>query len=194
MRFRAAATTGVFCLAVLAFPLAAEDLRIDPSRSTIVIHVGKAGLLSAAAHNHLIDASIASGVLGETGTPHIEFTVNTAQLAVRPDPAVDAKTQATIQSDMEDMTLETKKFPSISFRSTKVESAGDGRWTVTGDLTIHGITRSVTLAVNRAGDAYATHTVLKQTDFGIRPISLGGGTIRVKNEIEIDFRIVPGRN
>lgn len=199
MRFKSVAAPGVLFLLMTELPLIAQDLRggdthIDPSRSTIVIHVGKAGLLSAAAHNHLIDAPIASGVLSETGTPHIEFTVNAAQLAVRPDPAVDEKSQATIQSDMEEMTLETKKFPTISFRSSKVESAGEGRWTVTGDLTLHGVTHSVTLAVNRAGASYATHTVLKQTDFGIKPISLGGGMIKVKNEVEIDFRIVPGRN
>jgi hypothetical protein len=48
--------------------------------------------------------------------------------------------------------------------------------------------------VNRAGEGYATRTVLRQTDFGIRPISLGGGMIRVKDEVEIDFRIVPAAN
>jgi hypothetical protein len=31
---------------------------------------------------------------------------------------------------------------------------------------------------------------LKQTDFGITPISIGGGTVKVKNELRIDFDIV----
>lgn len=195
MRFECSALAvsfGLFTMA--AIPLSAQEQRIDPVHSSIVIHVGKSGLLSAAAHNHVIDAPLASGVLSETGMRHIEFTVNAAQLAVRPDPAVDVKTEDTIQSDMEDMTLEVKKFPVISFRSTRIQSAGEGRWSVMGDLMLHGVTRAVTLAVNRAGDGYATHTVLRQTDFGIKPISLGGGMIRVKNEVEIDFRIVPAAN
>jgi hypothetical protein len=39
------------------------------------------------------------------------------------------------------------------------------------------------------GDFWTTRTVLKQTDFGIEPISIGGGMIKVKNEVEIDFQI-----
>jgi polyisoprenoid-binding protein YceI len=39
------------------------------------------------------------------------------------------------------------KFPAIAFRSTKVEKAGKGKFKVTGDLTMHGITKPVVLAV-----------------------------------------------
>ena len=35
------------------------------------------------------------------------------------------------------------------------------------------------------------HTALKQTTFGIKPISVAGGTIKVKDEVEIDFAIYP---
>ncbi len=43
--------------------------------------------------------------------------------------------------------LDVAKFPTITFKSTKVEKAGEGKLKVTGDLTIHGVTRSVTLDV-----------------------------------------------
>ena len=49
--------------------------------------------------------------------------------------------------------------------------------------------QQVSLTVKQAGESYTTHTVLKQTDFGITPISIGGGIIKVKNEVEIDFQI-----
>ncbi len=168
---------------------AAEDSNIDVRRSTITIHVGKAGLFSAAAHEHWIIAPISSGTLRESPVAHVDFTVETAKMTVKPDPKVDAKTQATIQKDMEDMTLETKKFPDITFRSRRIEKLGEGQWTVEGDLSLHGITKPVTLTVKRNGDSYSTRTVLKQTDFGIKPISLGGGTIKVKNELEIECQI-----
>jgi polyisoprenoid-binding protein YceI len=90
---------------------------------------------------------------------------------------------------MEDLTLETKKFPQITFRSSRVEKAGDGQWKVEGALSLHGVTKPVSLAVKRTGDAYTAHTALKQTDFAIKPVSVGGGLVKVKNEVEIDFQI-----
>lgn len=182
---------GIVVLA--SVPLAAQERAIDTQRSKIRIHVGKSGLLSAAAHNHTIDAPIASGSLNESAPPHIEFTVEAAKMTVEPDPKVDAKTQATIQMDMEDMTLEAQKFPQIVFRSSRIEKLSGGEWKVDGDLTLHGVTKPVSLTVRQSGDSYATHTVLKQTDFGIKPISVSGGMVKVKNEVEIDFQIFPFR-
>jgi polyisoprenoid-binding protein YceI len=169
----------------------ADDASIDTQRSIITIHVGKAGLLSAAGHDHTISAPISSGTIRESPTPRVEFTVATAKMTVQPDPKVDAKTQATIQQDMEEMTLETKKFHEITFRSTRVEKLSEGQWRVEGDLSLHGVTRPVSLTVKRTGGSYTSHTVLKQTNFGIKPISVGGGVIKVKDEVEIDFQIFP---
>jgi polyisoprenoid-binding protein YceI len=174
---------------VAAAPLMAQEKAIDTQRSTITIHVGKAGLLSAAAHDHTIDAPISSGTILESGIQHIEFRVETAKMTVKPDPRINAKDQATIQTHMEELTLETKKFPEITFRSSRVQKMADGQWKVDGDLSLHGVTKAVSLTVKQSGEFYTTHTVLKQTDFGIQPISIGGGTIKVKNELEIDFQI-----
>jgi hypothetical protein len=49
------------------------------------------------------------------------------------------------------------------------------------------------LNVKQVGESYTTRTVLKQTDFGFKPISIGAGIIKVKNEVEIDFQIFPVR-
>jgi polyisoprenoid-binding protein YceI len=178
-----------------ALPLLAQDKSqergLDTQRSTITIHVGKSGLLSAAAHDHTITAPVSSGTVRESAAPHIEFTVETARMTVKPDPKVDAKTQATIQTDMEEMTLETKKYPEIAFRSSRIERIAEGQWRVDGDLSLHGVTKPVSLTVKQTGDSWTTRTVLKQTDFGIKPISIGGGMIKVRNEVEIDFQIFP---
>jgi polyisoprenoid-binding protein YceI len=176
-----------------ALPLLAQDKSqervLDPQRSTITIHVGKSGLLSAAAYDHTINAPISSGNVRESTAPHIEFTVETAKMTVKPDPRIDAKDQATIQTHMEEMVLETKKYSEIAFRSSRIERIADGQWKVDGDLSLHGVTKPVSLNVKQSGDSWTTHTVLKQTDFGIKPISIGGGMIKVKNEVEIDFQI-----
>jgi polyisoprenoid-binding protein YceI len=175
---------------VVVASAAAQDTPIDVQRSTISVHVGKAGLLSAAGHDHTIDAPISSGTLRESPTPHVEFTVETARMTVKPDPKVDAKTQAQIQKDMQEMTLETRKFPEIAFRSSRVDKLAADQWKVEGDLSLHGVTKPVVLTVRRAGDSYSGHATLKQTDFGIKPISVGGGMIKVKDQVEIDFAMV----
>jgi polyisoprenoid-binding protein YceI len=181
---------GLAFLAVITVA-AAEDAAIDVERSTISIHVSKAGLFSAAGHDHWVNAPIASGVIAESPSPRVEFTVETAKMNVKADPKVDAKTQAEIQKDMEEKTLETKKFPQIEFRSSRIEKLGDAQWKVEGDLSLHGVTKPVRLTVTRTGDSYTARTVLKQTEFGIKPISVGGGMVKVKNELEIDFQIFP---
>ena len=168
---------------------AAQDVAIDVDRSTVTVHVAKTGLLSAAGHEHWVSAPISSGTIRENPSGSVEFTVETAKMTVKPDPKVDAKTQAEIQKDMEDLTLETKNFPQITFRSSRVDKAGDGQWRVEGALSLHGVTKPVSLLVKRSGDAYTAHTVLKQTDFAIKPVSVGGGLVKVKNEVDIDFQI-----
>jgi len=50
--------------------------------------------------------------------------------------------------------LDVEKFPQASFSSTSYQSTGDGKAVLTGDLTLHGVTRPVTIDVNEiaAGD------------------------------------------
>jgi len=60
---------------------------------------------------------------------------------------------------------------------------------VEGLLTLHGLTKPVAVTVRRTGETYAGHASIKQTDFGIKPVNAGGGLIKVKNELELDFQI-----
>jgi polyisoprenoid-binding protein YceI len=170
--------------------LSAQEKTIDVQRSTITIHVGKAGLFSAAGHEHWVSAPIASGRFSDSIHPRVEFKVATAKMVVKPDPKVDAKTQAQIQKDMEELTLQPATYPEIAFQSSHVEKLGEGQWKVDGTLSLHGVSRPVSVIVRRNGDAYAGHVVIKQTDFGIKPVSVAGGTIKVKNEVDISFQII----
>jgi polyisoprenoid-binding protein YceI len=183
----------LFAMLIMALPAMAQERAIDTQRSTITIHVGKAGLLSMAAHDHWISAPIASGVIDESGAPRAEFTVKSASMMVKPDPKVDAKSQDQIQKNMEEMTLETAKYPEISFRSTSVVKAAEGQFKVEGTLNLHGVSKPVSLSVKREGESYTGHTVIKQTNFGIKPISAVGGTVKIKDEVDIDFVIFPGK-
>jgi polyisoprenoid-binding protein YceI len=90
--------------------------------------------------------------------------------------------------------LESSKFPKITFRSVRVSNFKGTSLTVHGDLSLHGVTKRIAMPVSvsvtpqqlRATGKY----VLKQTDFGITPYSAAGGSIKVKNEVILNFNIV----
>ena len=58
---------------------------------------------------------------------------------------------------------------------------------------VHGETRSITIDVHNNGRAYVGESRIRQTQFGIHPVSAAGGTVKVKDELKIDFVIVVGK-
>lgn len=59
-----------------------------------------------------------------------------------------------------------------------------------GDLTLHGQTHPVKLDIQSRNGHYQGAAELKQRDFGIEPVSAGGGAAKVKNELRVEFDIV----
>src|SRR6266481_5856602 len=160
-------------------PLSAIERAIDPSRSTITIHVGKTGLFSAAGHEHEVSAPIAEGAIDDSGDGHIWFRVEAAKLQVLPE-----KDQAAVQKDLLEKVLENAKFPEIRFESVMVKKLEDGKWHVTGNLRLHGHVNPVTADVrlelyDRAARTYSGQATLKQSQFGIKAVSAAGGTVKV---------------
>lgn len=170
-------------------PSAAQTKTIDIRRSTIAIHVGKAGLFSAAGHDHWVSAPIASGKIGDTGARYVNFAVDAHRLKVKSDTKVNQKDETEIQETMQQKVLESEKYPLIQFRSSSVAQAGSGSWSVTGKLTLHGVSKSIVVTVKQAGDAYSGNARIKQTDFAIQPVRVAGGAVKVKDEVEVQFDI-----
>jgi hypothetical protein len=187
-------TKSILLAAVLALALAAGAVPqslapIDAERSTLTVHVFKAGLFSAFAHDHQIRAPIASGWVDESGSGAVELRVDARRMQVL-DPDLPAEKRAEVQETMHSAkVLDSARFPDIVFVSRVVEPAGEHAYRVLGDLTLHGVTRPVTVHVVRQDGRYTGSATLKQTDFGIKPVSLAGGTIKVKNIVRIEFDI-----
>ena len=120
----------------------------------------------------------------------VVIEVRAADLRVQ-DPSLSASKRTEVQTRMVGPeVLDAPQFPSIAFESTAIQPKGDDSWTVAGRLTIHGQTRTVTFAATRANGRYRGTVTLKQRDFGIMPISIAGGTVKVKDEIKIEFDVV----
>jgi polyisoprenoid-binding protein YceI len=188
-----------FSLGVTGFLLAASvwlvsaDRAIDTDHSCLKIHVGKAGLFSVAGHDHWVTAPFAEGSFNDGDLPLVAFTVDARKLTLVEDSKLSAEQQAEIQHTMRAKVLESESYPLISFHSTKIEKAGVNHWLVTGDLTLHGQRRPILADVQYAEGAYTGRSTIKQTDFGINPVSVGGGVVKVKDQLEVQFVVVPIR-
>jgi polyisoprenoid-binding protein YceI len=99
--------------------------------------------------------------------------------------------------------LDAEKYPQITFKSTKVEKAGDKKYAVTGDLTIHGTTKPVKLDVEELGGgkdpwgnqrvAFAAKARVDRGDFGLKwnqALETGGVLVGEHIDIEIDVEAI----
>ncbi len=169
--------------------VAAAPRPIDVAHSTLTVFVYKSGLFSAFADDHVISAPIAGGSLSEEPPLAVDIEVRAADLKVL-DPGMAADKRAEVQTRMlGPEVLDAPKFPRIAFASTAVHANGPDRWEVTGRLTIRDRTREITFSVARAAGRYRGELTIRQRDFGIEPIKVAGGTVKVKDELKLRFEI-----
>ena len=93
--------------------------------------------------------------------------------------------------------LEVDKYPTMTFKSTKIEPKGNDRGTMTGDLTIKGVTHPVTLNVVKYGEfndpgmghriGYAAETKINRKDFGMSFDAMLDGKWVVSHDIQINI-------
>ena len=183
---------------VVAAPLAAsaDTWQIDPGHSTVGF--------TRAAHDDLERRGPVRQVRRAPSPrratiPHqssIEVTIETASIDTRSsDRDADLKSANF---------LDVAKYPTMTFKSKKIEAAGTGKWNVVGDLTLHGVTKEVTLAVegptapikdpwgNTRAGASAT-TKISRKDFGLtwnKMIEAGGAVVGDEVSVSIDIEAV----
>jgi hypothetical protein len=188
--FRWAVAVAFACGLGATVELTAEDRPIDVEHSTLTVFAYKSGLFSAFADNHTVRAPIAGGSVSEEMPYHVQLTIRSADLKVL-DPDLGDSRRAEVQARMlGPEVLDASKYRDITFASARIDAAGLDRWTVTGNLTIHGQTRVITFSTIRKDRAYRGEVLVKQRDFGIEPIKVAGGTVKVKDELKIQFEIV----
>src|SRR5262249_33066916 len=190
------------CAAALALSVAVaaagpRTFTVDTERSRATIEVGKTGAFSFAGHTHEVEAPLTSGVVHlDPDAPsrsdvRLEFNAAAMHVTGKGDPPGDVP--KVTEAMLGEQVLDVKKYPSITFESTNVTAKGtlpSLELSVAGKLTIRDATKPVTATVAVKVDG-ATLTAngkftIKQTDFGIKPISVGG-VVKVKDELNITF-------
>ena len=174
---------------------------LEPARSRLTIHVGKAGLFGFAGHEHEVVAGAFRGTATfdpeRLAQSSVDLTFDAGALRVtgQGEPPADVPQ---VQTAMVGAScLDAGRFPTIRFVSTSVAAAGaagpnGGDLVLHGALTLHGVTRPLALRVHlgvtgQTLEATGT-TTLQQTDFGITPISKAG-VVKVKDELTLSWRI-----
>jgi polyisoprenoid-binding protein YceI len=172
---------------VCVLGVSAQQHNIDTQKSTLTIHVGKTGAFSGLGHEHEVSAPIHSGTADTGSHPAVEVRVDARALRVI-DKDESEKDRAEVQKTMlGPEVLDSDRYQEIVFKSTVAEPAGQGRWTLRGNLTLRGQTRPVTVQVTLKDGRYTGETTVKQTDFGIKPPGIAG--IRAKDEVKIEFDV-----
>ena len=172
---------------------------IDTSASRLAVKVTASGFLSVMGHNPSIAVNNFSGeaTMGPDGPQgaKLRFAAKADSLEVTDD--ISQKDKTEIQNRTKQDVLESSRFPDVVFESTGITATklGDTLFAVnlTGNLTLHGATRSqsMTCQVSLNGDSIRGYgeCVIKQTDFGIRLVSVAGGALKVKDEVKCAFDV-----
>jgi polyisoprenoid-binding protein YceI len=185
---------------------------IETTKATLVTYVVKArasrftvqafatGLLSAAGHNPTIgvrnlngDVNFSSEALQGNG---FRLNIKANSLSVQDD--ISDKDRREIERIMNEQVLETAKYPEIVYEAPmlSITRMGESLYTaiLDGSLTLHGVTgrQPVTARVAVFGTMLraAGDFTLKQTDCEIKPISVAGGAIKLKDELKFSFEMV----
>jgi polyisoprenoid-binding protein YceI len=174
--------------------------RLIAEQSQFTVQAFAEGLFSAFGHNPVIairdfagEAEYANGTLAQAS---LRMTIRADSLAVIGD--VKEKDRQEIERMMRDEVLETGKYPEIVFESTNLSASrlaqGRYRARIIGNLSLHGATQNslwIYAEVTPSEESLRAQGEfsLKQTDYGIKLVSVAGGTLKVKNELKFSFDI-----
>ena len=187
-----AAAVAVAVTAVAAAPAAARAWDVDSSHSSANFKV-----------RHLMVSHVRGELGPVTGTvwideQHLERSRVEVSIDARRIASRDDKRDAHLRSaDF----LDVENHPTVTFRSSKVEKAGGGGLRVTGDLTIRGTARPVTLEVDPLPPAVAdpwgntkrgatARTRINRKDWGLQwNLALEAGGVVVGDEVAIELEV-----
>jgi polyisoprenoid-binding protein YceI len=198
------ATTGAALLLLAAAALAQDksNYSIDAARSKVEINVYKEGVFKAFGHDHVISAKELSGQVQfapeKIDQSSARLKIPTKSITVI-DPGESEKDRHDVQATMEgEKVLDVAKFPEITFTSTSVSAARKtpAGWelSLSGKLNLHGVEKPVNFPLRIHADANELRgegeVSILQTDYGITPVKVGGGSVKVKDKLKITFAVV----
>jgi polyisoprenoid-binding protein YceI len=190
MKMRTPSLTAL-ALVVLAGTVQAETYTIDKAHSEVLFSVRHMGVSKVTGRFN----DFAGTITGDPARPDgaaVEFTIKATSIDTN-DAGRDKHLRSADFFDVE-------KFPELTFKSSKVTAKGPNQYDVTGTLTMHGVSKEVTLPVTMAGPVkdprgnekvgFETTTKLNRKDYGItwnRALDAGG--VVVSDEVQVSIAL-----
>ena len=175
----------------LTLTSAAQDAwQLDPQHSSAQFSVRHLGVSTVRGAFTKVSGSVVYDP-GNLGKSSIQATIETA--------SVDTRVEARDNDLRSPRFLDAQKYATITFQSKKVEAAGAGKLKVTGDLTIHGVTKEVVLDVDGPSPAIndpmgkdrlrtgaSATTKINRNDFGVSGLpGIVGDDITITLDVEM---------
>ena len=198
------------CLSAIAATLAVSapatvTYTLDANRSKFMAHAGRSGLLWFKGHSHHLAAGDFTGTVEltpQTITPaSLRLVVKAASLHETGADFTDQQKQI-INKELREIVLHPDQYPEIVFQSTSAtakpaRTGGAYDVKLTGNLTLHGVTRRVEIpaTVTLSGDEMRAigKFDIDRDDFKVKATSAFHGLVRVSDTVKFEFDIVGRR-
>lgn len=173
---------------------------VDAQASRFTVQAFATGILSAMGHNPTIGIRKFTGEVAFSPEAQeargFRLSIDAASLSVQDD--IGDKDRREIENIMKDQVLEIGKYPEILFEASVVSitRVADSLYSavLNGNLSFHGASNNkvVTARIAQFGEmlrASGSFT-LKQSDYGIKPVVVAGGALKLKDELKFSFEMV----
>jgi polyisoprenoid-binding protein YceI len=193
-------------LSVLITPTATVTYTLDASQSKFMAHASRSGLFWFKGHGHHLAASEFTGevqLTPDTITPaSLHLVVKAASLHETGADFTEPQKQI-INKELKEIVFHPDQYPDIVFQSTNVtatkqSAAGSYEVKIDGDLTLHGVTKRISIPATVTLDGDKLRAVGKfsidRNDYNVKATSAFHGLVRVDNDVHFEFDIVGRRS
>lgn len=174
---------------------------LEPTKSKFIAHGQRGGLFWFKGHEHLIAVREFDGeaeITSETILPASLRLVARASSLEETSSAFTAAQKGIINKELREIVFQPDKYPEITFRSTSNTGTnmkgGQFDVKIKGDLTLHGVTKPITIPARVTITGDTLHAVgefsIDRDDFGVKATSAFHGTVRVRNSVKLEFDMV----
>lgn len=175
----------------------ATGWQIDPAHTQVEFTVKHMMFSKVRGRFEAVDGSLQFDPDGNLGDAGVRVTIDAASI----DTGQEDRDEHLRSADF----LDVEKYPELTFASASVEAGRDEKFTVTGDLTIHGVTREVELDAEFSGVAtdpwgnervaFSASTTIDRRDFDLTwNQALETGGVLVGHEVKISLEVQATRS
>lgn len=170
--------------------------KYDSSQAQCFVFTFKEGLLAPMAHDLRISITsfsievdeAKSSVIASFDTSSLRVDTPMKDGAENPS-ALSAADKEKIAGQIREDVLHSGKHPTATFRSSAVSQRADGGYDLTGELTLHGVTRPIQAQSQLVGGKQQVELTLNQPDFGITPYKAMLGTLKIQPDVKVRITV-----